>query len=363
MVSKLDNILFDEKSFAKVLCLERKRTDRSHRLFLMVLLEFSPLILVGKHRRLTLVKNIIQTLKFCIRQTDIIGWYKKNTAIGIIFTELYLDKPDTEKILEKVTTELQVRLTPEQLSAITVSVYVHPHQDSETPWSSDNHKLFPDLKQKKVARFIKRTIDFLGSLSLLVLLAPILVVISMAIRLTSKGPILFKQTRIGQFGRMFIFLKFRSMYMESNSKAHERYVKDFILGSKNGAGAPEALKQDGLYKLSRDPRVTPVGRFLRKTSLDELPQLCNVLMGRMSLVGPRPPLPYEVEHYDTWHMRRMLEAKPGMTGLWQVKGRSRTTFDDMVRLDLRYVNEWSIWADIKILLQTPWVVLRCEGAR
>jgi lipopolysaccharide/colanic/teichoic acid biosynthesis glycosyltransferase len=98
-------------------------------------------------------------------------------------------------------------------------------------------------------------------------------------------------------------------------------------------------------------------------SLDDLPQLFNVLVGHMSLVGPRPPMPYEVEHYDTWHMRRVWEAKPGITGLWQVQGRSRTTFDDMVRLDLQYVAEWSLWADIKILLKTPWAMLSCKGAR
>lgn len=363
MYAKCDTILFDEKSFAKVLCLERKRTDRSHRLFLMVLLEFSPLLLVGKHQRLALVKNVIQALKLGVRQTDIMGWYKNHTAIGIIFTELCLDNPATEKILERLTTVLQVRLTPEQFSAITVSVYSHPHQDPEEPWSSDNTKLFPELKQNKPARFIKRAIDLLASLLLLVLLAPILIMISVTLKLTSKGPVLFKQARIGQFGKTFTFLKFRSMYVESDSKAHEQYVKDFILSGKHGTGVPEALKQDGLFKLSKDPRITSVGRILRKTSLDELPQLYNVLMGHMSLVGPRPPLPYEIEHYDTWHMRRVLEAKPGITGLWQVQGRSRTTFDDMVRLDLRYVNEWSIGADIKILLQTPRAVFRCEGAR
>jgi lipopolysaccharide/colanic/teichoic acid biosynthesis glycosyltransferase len=153
------------------------------------------------------------------------------------------------------------------------------------------------------------------------------------------------------------------MYVDTDSKIHEKYVKEFILWNKRGDDELASLKQDGQFKINRDPRVTPVGRFLRKTSLDELPQLFNVLVGNMSLVGPRPPLPYEVECYDTWHMRRVYEACPGITGLWQVKGRSRTTFDDMVRLDLQYVNKWSLWADIKILLQTPWAVLSCKGAR
>ena len=117
-----------------------------------------------------------------------------------------------------------------------------------------------------------------------------------------------------------------------------------------------------IYKITDDPRVTPIGRFLRKTSLDELPQLWNVLCGHMSLVGPRPPLPYELECYAPWHHRRILEAKPGITGLWQVTGRSRTTFNEMVRLDLKYVQQWSIWLDVLILLRTPKAVLMGQGA-
>ena len=119
---------------------------------------------------------------------------------------------------------------------------------------------------------------------------------------------------------------------------------------------------DGVYKLTNDPRVTRVGRFLRRTSLDELPQFINVLKGEMSLVGPRPPIPYEVDAYQTWHRGRILEAKPGITGLWQVNGRSRLAFDDMVRLDLRYARSWCLWLDIKILLQTPKAVVLGEGA-
>ena len=153
------------------------------------------------------------------------------------------------------------------------------------------------------------------------------------------------------------------MYTDADSTRHEQYIKGFILQSRNGSTALEALKQEGLFKLTNDPRVTPLGRVLRKTSLDELPQLLNVLAGTMSLVGPRPPIPYEIKNYDTWHTRRVLEAKPGITGLWQVQGRSRTTFDDMVRLDLQYIDQWSFWTDLKLLLQTPWTVIKCKGAR
>jgi lipopolysaccharide/colanic/teichoic acid biosynthesis glycosyltransferase len=167
--------------------------------------------------------------------------------------------------------------------------------------------------------------------------------------------VLFRQTRVGQFGRQFTFLKFRSMYLANDSSIHQEYVKDLIAG-RNGVG------QNGVYKIQNDPRVTRIGQFLRKTSLDELPQFWNVLKGDMSLVGPRPPVPYEVEVYDIWHRRRLLQAKPGITGLWQVKGRSRTTFDEMVRLDLQYTLSSSLWVDLKILAQTPMAVVAGSGA-
>src|SRR5262249_9841949 len=139
---------------------------------------------------------------------------------------------------------------------------------------------------------------------------------------------------------------------------HHQFVSWFITASAHGAD----LGTNGLFKLSNDPRITPLGRFLRKTSLDELPQLWNVLIGEMSLVGPRPPLPYELEQYQPWHRRRILEAKPGVTGLWQVTGRSRTTVDEMVRLDLKYARKRSLWVDLKILLRTPAAVLGGKGA-
>jgi lipopolysaccharide/colanic/teichoic acid biosynthesis glycosyltransferase len=310
-----------------------------------------------------LIKNVMQSLEACTRQTDIMGWYKTNATLGVIFTELGQEKPAVGKILEKVTTALHAHLPPEQFDAITMSAHLYPHQHYGPPGSAASDQLYPDLKRKKRVRLLKRTIDILGSLGLLVLFAPVFVMLGVAVKLSSKGPILFQQTRIGQFGRPFTLLKFRSMYMDADPKAHEKYVTDFILSGRNGAGAPEALKQDGLFKMSQDPRVTPLGHFIRKMSLDEFPQLLHVLLGRMSLVGPRPPMSYEVEQYDTWHLRRVLEARPGLTGLWQVQGRSRTTFDDMVRLDLKYIDEWSVWADLKILFRTPLVVLKSEGAR
>ena len=364
MVSTTGQTIFDVASFTRILALERKRTDRSQRSFLLLLLELGLRLREGQQwRRRRFIKNVIQSLQSCVRQTDVIGWYKHNAIIGVIFTELHYEELASCKIQERVNAALQARLTPEQIGAVTLSIYVYPQQDAALSDTLTHVKLYPDRTQKTLASLIKRMVDVLGSVGLLVLLLPVLVGIGVAIKLTSKGPILFQQTRIGQFGRPFIFLKFRSMYTDADPNVHEKYVQAFILQSKNGSGAPDALKQDGLFKLSHDPRITPVGHFIRKTSLDELPQLLNVLVGTMSLVGPRPSVHYEIKDYDTWHRRRVLEAKPGITGLWQVQGRSRTTFEDMVRLDLHYIDVWSLWSDLKLLLQTLWIVMKGEGAR
>jgi lipopolysaccharide/colanic/teichoic acid biosynthesis glycosyltransferase len=200
----------------------------------------------------------------------------------------------------------------------------------------------------------------MGSLSALIAFAPFFLVIAALVKLTSKGPVFFRQQRIGQHGVPFTFLKFRSMRNGNDASVHKEYVRKLIAGEADQK--PVAGNGTGVYKLTNDKRITKVGAFLRRTSLDELPQFINVLRGEMSLVGPRPAIGYEVEAYDVWHRRRILEAKPGITGLWQVEGRSRVKFDDMVRLDLRYANNWSPWMDVKILLRTPVAMFFTEGA-
>src|SRR5215510_1413543 len=362
MVSTLDKTIVDDESFARKLASERKRTDRSQRPFLLLLLELK-IRLWDRHHRRTLVKNVIASLRLCIRQTDRLGLYKNNAVIGVIYTELRHADASTDKIVAKVAAALQARLLPPQLDAITLTAYVYPPPERGASDSTAHNKLYPDLKQYKLVDLVKRMLDMLGSIVLLVLFVPVFLLIGVAIKLTSKGPVLFKQTRIGQFGQPFTFLKFRSMYTDADPRVHEQYIQEFMLQSKHGGGALETVKQDGLFKLSKDARITPFGHVLRRTSLDELPQLLNVLTGTMSLVGPRPPIPYEIARYDIWHLRRVLEVKPGLTGLWQVQGRSRTSFDDMVRLDLQYIAQRSLWTDLKLLLQTPWAVIKCDGAR
>jgi lipopolysaccharide/colanic/teichoic acid biosynthesis glycosyltransferase len=201
--------------------------------------------------------------------------------------------------------------------------------------------------------------DVVGSGLAIVLASPLLCVIALLVKLTSKGPVLFKQQRLGQFGNSFTFFKFRSMYVNNDLKIHQDFMKQLISGDYDGQA--DATSKP-VYKMKNDPRVTRIGRFLRRTSLDELPQFFNVLKGDMSLVGPRPPLEYEYEEYDVWHRRRVLEIKPGITGLWQVRGRSRVRFDDMVRLDLQYARGWSLWLDVQILAETPRAVLLGDGA-
>jgi lipopolysaccharide/colanic/teichoic acid biosynthesis glycosyltransferase len=183
---------------------------------------------------------------------------------------------------------------------------------------------------------------------------------AIAVAASSPGPIIFKQKRVGRHGKPFVFYKFRSMQHNNDDRIHQEFVTSLIKGEHEQVDQGDGVKP--LYKLKADPRITPVGRVIRKTSLDELPQLFNVLKGDMSLVGPRPPLPYEVEKYQSWHLRRILEARPGITGLWQVEGRSKTTFDEMVRLDLRYTRLCSLALDLKLLALTVRAVVKDEGA-
>ena len=208
-------------------------------------------------------------------------------------------------------------------------------------------------------RFFKRLFDVLAASLGVVVLSPFLLLIAVAIKLDSPGPVFFKQTRIGEHGRPFEFLKFRSMRTDVDSEAHKAYVQDLIQQNTSLEEA-QANGQKSL-KMVEDPRITRVGRLIRKTSIDELPQLFNVLRGDMSLVGPRPPLPYEVEVYKDWHRQR-FDAPPGITGWWQVKGRNRVSFDEMIRMDLYYIEHVSIWLDLKILWLTPRAVITGEGA-
>ena len=209
-------------------------------------------------------------------------------------------------------------------------------------------------------RFIKRASDILISGLMLVLLSPVWLLIALFIKFDSRGAILFKQERVGMDGRKFLCYKFRTMKADADESIHrEEYRKNVKGLSEANAGDDE---KPVFGKVKNDARITKIGKFLRRTSLDELPQFLNVLKGEMSIVGARPPIPYEVEEYDIWHRKR-LDMKPGITGLWQVSGRNRMTFDEMVKIDLYYIENWSLWLDLKIILLTLPAILRGDGAR
>ena len=348
--------VLSEEAFRRMIAIERKRTERTNEPFLLMLLECVDRQPPGKLTRA--LDNLMTALLSATRETDVIGWHRQHQAIGLLFTGLDSDCKNTSLgiILNRVSAVLQDELTFEQFSEISISLHFFPDEwnngDSGGP---SNSVLYPDMHElepgKHTKHVVKRAIDIVGSIILLVLTMPLLAIIAIAVKATSKGPVLFKQQRVGQHGRYFTFLKFRSMSDRNDHSEHRDYVTQLIAGKAQrvttiGSG-------EGAFKKANDPRVTPLGRFLRKTSLDELPQFFNVLKGEMSLVGPRPPIPYEVAAYQTWHKRRVLQVKPGITGLWQVTGRSRVSFDDMVRLDLQYADFWSLGLDFKILIRTP----------
>jgi lipopolysaccharide/colanic/teichoic acid biosynthesis glycosyltransferase len=216
--------------------------------------------------------------------------------------------------------------------------------DGESRWSSVLRRLF----------------DIAVAGLTIILLSPVLIAVAVAVRLDSRGPALFRQRRVGFREREFTLFKFRSMRLDADPRGHQEYVTALIKGSDEGERAPDGGRKD-LYKLAVDNRITPVGRWIRKWSLDELPQLFNVVLGHMTLVGPRPAIPYEVAEYPTWYLER-FSVKPGLTGYWQVSGRSERTYEEMVRLDIEYAERRSLGLDLSILIKTPWIVLTRKGA-
>jgi len=357
--------VLDESSFQRMISLERKRSERSRKPFLLALIDTGTCLPASKNGRV--LNNIVSALSLATRETDVTCWYKSNSVVGVMFTEIVAgDKYSiVSTMLTRVSSSLQVKLSSEQFSQISISFHLFPEDwDHEVYRRPSNPTLYPDLSKReqgrRVSSMLKRGMDIVGSVLALVIFSPLFLLITIAIKASSSGPVFFRQERIGRYGQPFVFIKFRSMYSENDTGVHKEWFRRFVSGQ--AERHPTNGNGQGSYKLTHDPRVTRVGKFLRRTSLDELPQFINVLKGEMSMVGPRPPISYEVDSYQSWHRGRILEAKPGITGLWQVNGRSRLAFDDMVRLDLRYARSWSLWLDIKILMQTPKAVVLGEGA-
>jgi lipopolysaccharide/colanic/teichoic acid biosynthesis glycosyltransferase len=355
--------VLSEKGFKRTIALERKRSERSQEPFLLMLVDVgdNPESKDSQH----VLASMTSVLMDCSRDTDVIGWYKERACIGVMFTALMVNDKHLilTTILNRISSMLRDELTFDQFNQVNLSFHFFPDDwDHSSPKGPTNVTLYPDLlepgSRKRTLLLVKRSIDVAVSAVGLAMLSPVFLGIAAAIKLTSKGPVFFKQDRVGQYGRLFTVLKFRSMFVQNDCSVHKDYVMKLI----RNEAKPAIADGNGVYKLTNDRRITPLGKFLRRMSLDELPQIINVLLGDMSLVGPRPPIPYELAAYQTWHRRRILEAKPGITGLWQVTGRSQVKFDEMVRLDLRYATGWSLWLDLKILLMTPMAVIKGSGA-
>ena len=345
--------LLSEELFKDTLMRERRRADRFEEAFALVLISLDNCP-TPQSRWRQLVECLLQTAS----DADLMGWLEQDAVLGVI--RVLGDSGPTDTTAAAVVSIEQDILRCLSVDAadncsIRLEIY-SPKSDAISPVVFDGLKPRPTPKQ--VARdAAKRALDIAGSLAFLLAFSPLFLCISVLVKLSSKGPVIFRQQRLGIAGRAFPMLKFRTMQVNADPRIHQQYVEQFI-ASQDKSKTGNAV----VFKIVNDPRVTRLGRFLRRSSLDELPQFWNVLRGEMSLVGPRPPVPYEMARYKRWHRRRVLEAKPGITGLWQVTGRSRTTFDEMVRLDLRYAKSYSLWTDVKILLATPRAVLSGRGA-
>ena len=351
--------LYSQELFRDLLVHERKRSERSKRHFFFVALDIRD-VLTNTQADIDVVSNIIKAINASSREIDVKGWYEVPVCIGVIFTEVGVSA--IEQIIVKLKQMLYTTLSANLTPKIGITYSVFPEEDGKQ-WTQDRSSeeiLYPPLPsqpfEKKIQLLLKRMLDVFASAAGILILSPLLLLVALIIKLTSRGSVLFKQKRIGLGGKQFDFYKFRSMYTNNDPAIHQEFVRKLIMGA-----MPVAADGAG-YKIKNDPRVTPIGRIIRKTSIDELPQLFNVLTGTMSLVGPRPPIGYEVEEYEVWHRPRVIEVRPGITGLWQVNGRSRTSFDGMVRMDLEYIHNWSLWLDLKLLFKTPAAVVNGKGA-
>jgi lipopolysaccharide/colanic/teichoic acid biosynthesis glycosyltransferase len=408
--TQLNGCLLSQEDFFVRMRQERLRSERYEMPLSLVIIDIKGMMgcLVGQGAvsSATFFKHLVATLQNSTREYDIKGWYQAGQA-GILTPNT--DEPGAKAFARKLARSLADSFGSasdggeNDLSRFITLSSLPPHEnrltnsgdksEAEVSRFSAQHgqsastvpdpgilsrcpikagaadlaivtwpisiEILTHEQAQKLQLKVKRAMDILGSVLGIVLFGPLMLLVALLIKITSPGPVLFRQKRLGFLGKPFTFLKFRSMKVDSDHSIHRQYVTKLINGSK-GAVNNGTAKQP-VYKITNDPRVTWLGRFLRKSSLDELPQFFNVLSGDMSLVGPRPPIPYEYDIYKRWHCRRVLEVKPGITGLWQVNGRSRTIFNEMVRLDLTYVRTWSLWLDMKILLRTPWAVVSTKG--
>ncbi len=364
--AKIFNRVHSSREFASILHRERDRADRTGQEFSMAVFE----VCNGK-RKTHAARNLVPILTHRIRSTDAIGWL----ADGRIGAVLPHTRPECAwKFVSNVRKAYNGSAPPECVVYTYPSSWLPgndggPRRDprslrrttvpGETGNSgmlfshvdaADRERPIEELEPHVLFRIPlwKRVIDIVGSLIAILLLSPLLLLVALLIRIVSPGPVLFRQERIGYLGRVFTMWKFRTMHVNADTTLHRNYLRELIRNEK------EMIKLDH----DRDPRIIPFGNLLRATGIDELPQLINVLHGNMSLVGPRPCLPYEAREYDSWQRRR-FDALPGLTGLWQVSGKNRTTFKEMMRLDIEYARKRGFLLDVMIFLKTiPAIVVQ-----
>lgn len=355
--------LIDEAVFRETLVRERKRSERSGRSMILLLVGLEDGNLERWATNLERVVNAMSAIKTDI---DRLGWFEAERTVCLIVPEVVpVNSTDIcDRLEAEFNSALSRKCVEDPPHGLVLELRVHPKQgqaDDDLTALIDPF-FYPELsmnrKEKASFHNLKRGMDIVLSCLLLVLLSPLFFIVAALVKVSSQGPVFFRQVRVGHLMKPFTMYKFRTMHETADHRVHHDYVRWFITCSdkcQDQGSAP-------IFKLTGDNRITRIGWVLRRTSLDEIPQLWNVLKGDMSLVGPRPALPYEVRQYQPWHRSRVLEVKPGITGLWQVVGRSRTTFDEMIRLDLQYAETKSLWLDIKILLATPAAVIAGKGA-
>ncbi len=343
-----------QNQFLQDLHREMRRADRSRTPLSLMLyrLDRGPAYEPGN------ADHLLELLHRVKRETDIVGLMGGDT-VAVLCPDT--DEAGTRAFLRKINAQAgDATAAPEPATATYPDDMFDSLANGTNPSLSTHPFVVSDGDLRGACGYRgKRALDIVGALLAIALFAPLMLAVALMIACSSRGPVIFRQPRLGKGGLPFTFYKFRSMDALADDSIHRAYVASLIGGQlpTDPNGGTKAS-----FKLQADPRVTWIGRLIRKTSIDELPQLFNVLKGEMSLVGPRPPIPYEAAHYQSWHLRRILSQTPGITGLWQVEGRSRVSFDEMVRMDLRYRRYCSFGLDIRILLRTVLVVARCEGA-